>query len=180
MIYLIASLVLLSIFHFVYERVVAPSLRLSARHRLFALRDRLRKLKMTAGNELDDRHFRYLQDSLNALIRMLDVFDLSLLVRLRNLSRLDADLRARVEERSRVLDNCNVPEALEIRKKSIRIAFDTLAINCGGGLIYFAPLLCAVNGYSRLKHLVRSLASMSHADLSRIECGTSLSRVAGT
>jgi hypothetical protein len=172
MMYVISALFFLSVLHFVYETLVAPSLRLSARHKLFALRDQLRALKMTAGTELDDPHFDYLHDSLNALIRTLDNFNLSLLIRLRNLSSGDAGLRARVEERCKVLDDCAMPEALEIRKKSVRIALEAFTINCGGGLIYFAPLLFAVNSYSRVKQLVRTLASMSDSDMSRIECGT--------
>jgi hypothetical protein len=178
MIYIIAALFVLSVLHFAYEMIVAPSLRCSVRHRLFALRDQLRKLKMTPGNQLDDRHFAYLQDSLNALIRTLDGFNLSLLVRLRTLSGQDAAFRARVEERSRVLDDCVVPEALDVRRKSVQIALEAFAINCGGGLIYLAPLLFAFNSCSRVKPLVRALASVPDSDLSRIAQGAPRMRVA--
>jgi hypothetical protein len=178
MIHAVAVLLFLCCFHFLYEMIVAPSLRLNLGFRLFALRDQLRRLKMTAADELDDRHFHGLQDSLNALVRTLDVFDLSLLVRLRNLAKQDAAFRARVEARASVLDGSDMPEFLEIRKRSIRIALEALAVNSGGWIVYLIPVLFAVSFYSRVKILVRAFASISGPDLCRIERGTAAGRVA--
>src|SRR5262245_37669523 len=139
MIYLFWAMFFLSVLHFVYEMIVAPSLRMAARYRLFALRDELRTLK--ASGALEEQHFRYLQDSLNALIRALDAFNLSLLIRWEHLLRRDTAFRARVEERLKVLDECSNTAALRIRAESVRIALEGFVINCGGGLLYLAPVL---------------------------------------
>src|SRR5687767_577256 len=100
MAYLLAVLVLLSIIHFVYESIIAPSLRLSLRYKLFALRDEIRELKMAYGNLFADRHFHYMQDSLNALLSVLDRFDLAALIAVGRELKQDPELRKRVEMRT--------------------------------------------------------------------------------
>ena len=168
MIYIIASVLLLAVFHFVYESIIAPSMRLELKHRLFALRDRLRRLKLAARDDLDDRHFHYLQDSINGLIRALDHLDLALLHRLRSARLHDATLTSRVDSRSRILDECRIPEAVEIRGKTFRIAIEALAVNSGAWIVYLVPLLVAAAGYAEVKRLIGSVISMPPPDLLRL------------
>jgi len=166
MVYLILTLVLLSAVHFAYEMIVAPSLRLAGRYRLFALRDELRTLK--AAGVLEEQHFRHLEDSLNALVRSFDAVNLTLLLRWRHVLRHDAAFRERVERRLRTLDECENPAARRIRAQSVRVAVDALAINCGGGFLYLMPVLLLVRGFSTAKGLVRSLASIPESDWNRV------------
>lgn len=168
MIYLILALLFLSVLHFVYEMIVASSLRSAARLRLFALRDELRALK--ARGELEGPQFRDLQDSLNALINSLDAVNLRLLLRWERLLQQDAAFRARVEARLKAADAGSSPAADRIRTQSVHIALEVLAINCAGGLLYLAPLVFVLRGFSRIKDLVRSLASIPEADWSRVRC----------
>jgi hypothetical protein len=44
----------LTVFHFVYESILAPSFRLSLRFRLFVLGDEVRKLKIECAESLND------------------------------------------------------------------------------------------------------------------------------
>ena len=61
----ILVLLALAVFHFVYESILAPSLRLSLRFRLFALRDEARQLKIECVDSLNDAHCVFLQASIN-------------------------------------------------------------------------------------------------------------------
>ncbi len=64
-------LLALAIIHFIYEGIIAPSMRLHYRYRLFTLRDELRFLKATHKDELPDEVFILLQNILNNSITLL-------------------------------------------------------------------------------------------------------------
>jgi hypothetical protein len=74
---LLSVMMLLTLAHFIYESIVAPSLRLKIRYDLFALRDELRFLKIKRGSSLDDKHYVYLQDSINTMISHLARYDIA-------------------------------------------------------------------------------------------------------
>jgi hypothetical protein len=104
--YLFVVLIVFALYHFVYESILAPSERLKLRFELFELRDRLRALKVDHSDYLEDRHFHYLQDSLNSLICLLGRFDLATLSRIELEFQLDPELRRRSEMRTAILDDC--------------------------------------------------------------------------
>jgi hypothetical protein len=58
MITAIVILISLAALHFVYESILAPSLRLSLRFTLFALRDEVRQLKIDCASSLSDNGTR--------------------------------------------------------------------------------------------------------------------------
>ena len=65
--------------HFIYESIILPSIRLSLRFKLFALRDQLRRMVMqgTASDEV----FRIQQSSINNAINMLSWADQAMISR---------------------------------------------------------------------------------------------------
>jgi hypothetical protein len=158
----------LAAFHFVYESIVAPSLRMVLRHELFALRDRLRGVKATEGSKLEDQHFHYLQDSLNVQIRYLHVFDMWLLINMKMVEAKDGTVAKRIASRKRVLDDCSAGEAHEIRAESIRISLKILTVNSGGWFIYLVPVIFAMICYNSVRDLMKSLISMPEPDLDKM------------
>jgi hypothetical protein len=114
-----------------------PSFRLQLRFELFRMRDELRNLKMRR-NDLDDKHFLYLQDSINTLIANLVRFDAATLTRIDLELQRDSELRARTEARCKVMDDCAVAEARRIRRKCNIVGVKALAVNSGGwgGVIF--------------------------------------------
>lgn len=162
--YLVLGLILLSIIHLIYESVIAPSLRLKLRFDLFALRDEVRSLKVEHGDMLRDRHFKYLEDSINSTILMLPRFELSVIRKINEELKKDKELDARVQERMRVLDDCNISRIAEIRKKSLDLANKSFVINSGMLFMYLLPFaLLRV-----IENRIRSAVSMSNADLKKI------------
>lgn len=174
MIDLIFIIAFLALFHFVYESILAPSFRLSLRFKLFALRDELRALKIECGARLDDKHFHFLQDSINALISVLFRVDITLMAIAVQSYKTDPEFRRRVDERAKILDDCTVEPAREIRRKSLWIFAQALAVNCGIFFTIVAPIAIGHAGYSEIKSRVRKVASLSEQDFKRFAPDDSL------
>lgn len=168
MIYALAILAALAMLHLAYESIIAPSLRLSLKYKLFALRDRARRLKMQAGEAFSDRHFDDLQRSLNLLIGFVDSLDIGLILHMKREVDRDPELSKRLEARSRALDGCTLPEAQAIRKESVRLSLITLTINSAAWVIYLVPVIVALICYSEVTKLLRSLLALAEPDVTKI------------
>jgi hypothetical protein len=161
-------LAFLAILHFVYKSILAPSFRLTLRFQLFELRDEVRALKIECQGSLSDNHFDYLRDSINALICELYRFDAATLALAEHESRRDPEFRKRAEDRARILDDCDIPDARRIRSKSVEIATKALLVNSGASGLYLIPIALGFAGYSMLKHKIRIIASLSGPDFKRV------------
>jgi hypothetical protein len=164
---LIFTLCFIAAYHFIYEGILAPSFRLELRFELFRLRDEVRQLKIESSDALLDKHFNYLQDSINALISFLYKFDFATLLLAEAESRRNPAFKKRVEERARILDDCNIQRARDIRKKSLVIAAKALVINSGACILYLIPIALVLSGYSAIKSRIRLFASFSDKDFER-------------
>ena len=159
----------LAALHFVYESILAPSFRLSLRFKLFVLRDEVRQLKIDCAASLSDRHFDFLQDSINNLISNLDRFDMATFVGVQLESKKDPSFLKSAEERSCMLDDCNIPRARDIREQSLKIVSAAIFINSGAlFLLIFAPIIIATLGYTEVKKRIKIFAFISDQDLKRI------------
>jgi hypothetical protein len=165
-IYLLAAVFILTVFHFMYESTLAPSFRLQLRFELFRLRDELRNLKMERKN-LDDKHFHYLQGSINTLIANLARFDAATIARIDAELQRDPELRKRSEARCKVMDDCDVAEARLIRRKCNLIGMKALAVNSGGWSIYILPGVFVLVGLSELKRRIKAVLSISESDFAK-------------
>jgi hypothetical protein len=173
--YLFVSLIVFALYHFVYESILAPSERLKLRFELFELRDRLRSLKIEYSECLEDRHFHYLQDSLNNLICLLTRFDMATLSQIELEIQRDPELRRRSEVRSATLDDCQLEEMKTIREASFRIATKALLINSGGWFVYVVPIFIGLALYlgltcwaSFLGRKIKAAISISEVDIRRL------------
>ncbi len=155
-------------YHFVYESILAPSFRLSLRFRLFVLRDEVRKLKIECKSALDDNHFLFLQSWINFLIAVLHKFDIASLVRAELESRRQPDMVLRTEQRSKILDDCNIPRARDIRDEAVKIAVKAILVNSGAWIVFLAPIVLCTVGYGNMKKKIRFLTTMSGRDFQKI------------
>ncbi len=110
--------------HFVYESIIAPSLRLELRLALIRLGNEVRLLEdpsSAAADERSDvveRQLCELQDSIDSLACMLFKFDLVTIYAISEEIDRDAGLKRRVEARARILDDCALPEVLVLREST--------------------------------------------------------------
>jgi hypothetical protein len=169
MITAIFILIALAALHFVYESILVPSFRLSLRFKLFVLRDEIRQLKIDCAGSLGDKHFDFLQDSINNLISNLNRFDMATFVGVELESKKDPSFLRSAEERSCMLDDCNIPRAREIREQSLKIVSAAICINSGAlFLLIFAPIIIATLGFAEVKKRIKIFAFISEQDLKRI------------
>lgn len=166
--YLILAITLLAIFHFIYDGIIAPSLRLEARYELFALRDQLRELKKERGNHLADKHFTHLQDTINTMLANLAQFDVGTIYLIEQEFKRDKDLKKRIDARIRVMDDCTDPDAREIRKKALWIGGKATAVNSGAWFLYLLPIASVAISLSAIKTRVKAALSLTENDLKRV------------
>lgn len=174
MYYCIVILTCVAIFHFVYESIIAPSLRLELRFELCGLRDEVGLLKIESpgvaggeGSELVDRHLCELQDSINSLLGILFRFDLATVCAISEEIDRDAELKRRVQARARILDSCVLPRVLAIRSKQIRIATKALAVNIGPMLLWSAFPTSLFVGYRAVRNKIKRSLTVPGTDLER-------------
>src|SRR3954468_16134165 len=96
---LILVLFTLALFHWAYESAVAPSMRLAARYKLFALRDELRHFRTQKGFQLDRYAIQLLEESINSAIENLHNIDFTLARAFRKRCLADPLFRKRIEKR---------------------------------------------------------------------------------
>lgn len=161
MTYFIFALACVALCHFVYEAILAPSLRLELRFELFRLRDEVRRLKIdnlsarAKEPEFVDAHYEYLQDSINALICILDRYDVTAIWTITNRINRDETLRLRVEARARLLDDYALPAVLSVRNRQLHIAAKVLAVNSGPMLFLLLAPALALRGYKAVRGKIR-------------------------
>ena len=163
---IILIIVGMAVFHSVYEGIIAPSIRLSLRFRIFALRDRLRNLRVNA--QVDDRVFELLHQRTNTAIRLLPNMTVSTVVEAGRAFEADAELRRRADKWTATLDQCKVKEVQEIRDgidNNLLLAF---AANSVGLLIWMLPIVFAALCIRRITAVIKELLSVPERDIDRV------------
>ncbi|WP_217705741.1 hypothetical protein [Peristeroidobacter soli] len=163
-----------AILHFVYESIVAPSLRLELRLALIRLEDEVRLLRIQtsagAGEQFDrvERQLCELQDSIHSLACILFKFDLVTIYTLSKEIDRDAGLKRRVEARARILDDCVVPRGRALRSEQIRIATKALAVNSGPMLLWLVVPVSLFVGYHAVFNKIKNSLTVPAHDLKRL------------
>jgi len=161
MYYCIMVLAAGAILHFVYESIIAPSLRLELRLALIRLESEVRLLKVPEPQLFE------LQDSINSLTCILFKFDLVTIYAISKEIDRDAALKRRVEARARVLDECLLPEVRALRDKQIRIATKALIVNSGSMLLWSILPASLFVGCQTLSSKIKNSLTVPAPDLER-------------
>lgn len=166
--YFILAILLMAILHFIYDGIVAPSLRFEARYELFALRDQLRELKKVRGSEFDDKHFYNIQDTINTMLTNLAQFGIGTIYLIEQEFRRDKELKKRIDARIRVMDDCNDPEVRDLHQRALHVGGTAIAVNSGAWFLYFLPIICLAISFGAVKARVKAALSLPGADLRRV------------
>lgn len=162
------ALVALAAYHFIYEAIIAPSLRFEMRLKLFALRDELRTLRLQHPESISDEIFQDLQSSLNATISRLGLIDLRMLITAHELFEHDEKLQKRAEQRDELIRSCPIPQVGAIRQRQLDLVGWALAINGGGWLPYLFPVIVSRFCESRVRAQVRNVFALPENDINKI------------
>lgn len=158
----------LAIIHFVYEGIIAPSVRLELRYEAFKMRDKLRKLKIEHGDQVNDELFQILQRSLNNEIALLHRATISSFYHASKALRGSKRAQEEIERIEQLVSECQLEEVHEIREKGVlNIAF-AFVVNSGGWLIYILPIALVVKSYNSIITLAKRLMGLSESDIDQM------------
>ena len=156
---LLAILIVLTFWHFVWDGILAPSYRADYRFRLFALRDQARELKIQST--ITGLEFRYLEDSLNTAVIVLSSLTITGLISFRRAVQNDPKLKHYVEERMAFL-NSSHDEVRRIAGEASDVVYFACNVNGGAWLIplvaVFVPIQALHLAVSRIIALTESEA----------------------
>lgn len=163
-IYILAAL---SAWHYLWDGILAQSFRIGFRFELFALRDRVREMRIEES--IDANQFRHLEDSLNTAIQAVRFIDLTGLVLFQSAYKNDGKLRLRIDERIAFVESMP-PEARDIYANASLIVYKALVVNIGAWLIplatVYAPIYWACSKIEQMVSLTEHEAARFVRDLS--------------
>lgn len=161
-------LVAIALLHFLYDGIVAPSIRLRLRFRLFALRDDLRSLRHGRSMDLDDVMFSHLHESLNTAIQIVPLMTIRMMQVSQRAIEADENLRNRIDAQIAQLDACPNQEARRIWVGAVSVVRQSYLVNGGGWALYLVPAAVVVASIAAISRGVASLLSVPMSDLSRV------------
>ena len=162
--FLIIVLFTLALFHWAYESAIAPSFRLGARYKLFALRDELRHFSAQKEIQLDEPAIHVLEGSINLSIEYMSEIDFGLARAFRKRCSLDPSFCKRIEQRSSLIESYRDPEFQALRHRYEYVFGKITMINSGAWFIYIIPIAVYVVFWKTLCKLVSRLSVVSGED----------------
>ncbi|HRL97833.1 MAG TPA: hypothetical protein PLE22_00125 [Acidovorax sp.] len=153
----IILLSVIAIVHFVYESIIAPSLRMHLRNKLFELRDEVRAVRVEGVDPDDEKAYWYTHDGINNLLDRLSWMTLHARVTATMAYAQDADLQKLVEERKAMLDQCKNRRIHKIFDKTSLVVEEAFVVNMGAWAIYVVPIGVFFSSLGQLKKLVSNL-----------------------
>lgn len=127
-----------AIFHFIYEGIIAPTLRVKIDHGLFELRDNLRAVKIDLDDACDERAYSIVDDGINMYIGRIGLVTVSFVVWLRAQLK-DASLRDELHDRYKAVKTCGTPELMGISQKGQALVEQALIVNSLPLAIFLTP-----------------------------------------
>jgi hypothetical protein len=157
----------LVIFHFFWEGIIAPSVRMEIRYELFKMRDSIRMLKIQHDEKFDDQLFYSLQRMLNhgiALLHHATIMDFYRIYKNTDPHKLEIN----VERQEKLIRDCPISEVQDIWKRTVGITVLALIVNSGGWLVYIVPPILLWFGYSSVKRCVKLLFGLSENEVNQL------------
>lgn len=159
-------LVVAASWHFAYDGVILPSIRMGLRNKLFVLRDQLRALK-TAG-DCEDGAFDLVHDGINFYLTRLSALTISFQVEYAKRYQSDQGLRERVERRRAIIESCRNPEIRRIVKEADAVLQNAMIANTGGWYVYVVPIAIVVVFIKKISTVAKELLATSRVDAGAI------------
>lgn len=136
--------------HYVYEKILLPSVRLHYRNKLFELRDGIRDEIIADKSDLDKQAANLVHEALNNAINRLHL--MTLRNRVRAQRQLDANpaLRAQINREVELFKKCNNSKINQTISESADILRNVLLFNNLMMLLYLSPVFLVIQVTSML------------------------------
>lgn len=135
---LIVVLAIVAGMHFIYEGIIAPSLRDELKDRMFELRDELRAIRMERRNDCPKEAFEIAHNGINQYVNRLHWVTISFITEF-SLEHRDPKLRAEVQRRRRIVEECGIPELSDVVKRGNKVVERALLVNSAALLVLALP-----------------------------------------
>lgn len=160
--------IVLALVHFVYESIIAPSIRLHLRNRLFELRDCLRVLKIDGLAKSHEEAFDLLHEGINNLLTRLPQLTVANTVLIENSYKSNPELRQKIDSRVDAIKKCGNNEIVDIFEKTNEIVEAAFMANMGGWFFYLIPIAVMVAAFSKLSTFTKELIATPRVDSDRM------------
>ncbi len=172
MITLFFIILCVALFHFIYEGIIIPSVRLYLRYRLFKLRDRVRWLTITERTRINESLLSYLQNAINNSINLMPIFDLRTLYLAFSSFRNNPDFEKRSNEVNKLIENHSTPETKAIIRKNNKIFTYALLANSGVmfvyAVIFILPFLFLLGFLKTIKLVIKGILSTPESKIEQL------------
>ncbi len=152
--WLIFAAIVFSVLHFIYEGVIAPSLRMHFRYRLFAIRDELRNELTSFPQHLHDEAYSELQEGINRAIAAMAQVHVSTIIRGRRWLKNNPQAAKEIENRRKRMNRCADPTFKRLREQFSSMFVWVLLVNSGGLFFWIVPPIVAILSFHRVRRLL--------------------------
>ena len=157
MAYLFVILVIVCFWHFVYEGILLPSIRLKLRFKLYALRDDIRNLKINESQEFKDNEFNHMHGIINGMLQILPVLNISFVRRMIREEANNANLKSVIEQRRQMIESCSIGKVQEIYNELSTLMKYAVFANSFCMLMYLVPIFLIQDVFSYVKKSIGRL-----------------------
>lgn len=165
---LITIIMVVTIWHWVMDGIWAPSARWEIRLKLFRLRDELRSLKMSLGEEFKDEEFEAMEGIINNGIQAANYLDVEALARFGIELKKRPELAQRIERRRELVRNCPHGQAIEIMKRYTATCTEMVIWNHAGWAIYLVPITLIFAAKSYGEKLMQKFLSAPEVEIGKL------------
>lgn len=162
--YLIALLLVVTLWHYVAQRILIPSMRFELRCRLFEVRDRVRAMMIEGATGQEMRELTDLHDRCNAMINRVHLFSVEALQRYMKAAERDPEFQQRLEARTKAIEECS-ENTRSVHQELSLITLEAVHVNSLGWYLY-AALPMFFRG--RVRAFARHITSTSAVQLNRL------------
>ena len=138
--YLFIIAMVLAAWHFIYDGIILPSIRLMLKNRLFEIRDRLRTHKIKSGNNIDINAFNIVHSGVNNIISRVSHIDIQTNFKIKQALKDNPDLLDKLKKRIDTISSCKDEELKSIFKETNSVVRMAFLANTGGWFIYLLPV----------------------------------------
>jgi hypothetical protein len=137
-------LFVLAMWHFVYESLLLPTIRLKYRYKLFELRDQLRRLSIKNDPEINKDVLGLVDHAISTSISRLPFLSITLLFSAKKTVLSNEALRKKVEKQLDDIKACKSREVQDIFDLTTKYSGSVVIANSGGWIPYLMAILIPV------------------------------------
>lgn len=150
--------------HFIYEGIIAPSLRMRLRNEMFVLRDELRALKITDDDRCSDDVFAIAHNGINQYINRLHWLTISFMADFTKAHR-NPEFRKEVKRRRDLVSHSPCHEVQHIVLRGNKVLENAFFVNSAITFAYFVPIILVIELLASAK---RKLFARVHTKVSEV------------